>query len=295
MWRLPLCTPKVSPTISGVMVERRDQVRITCGLCEPARIRSTTFRMPLSTQAPFFNERGIGFPFRISKLLDSPIPHNHLLRAFVPARFVTAGRLAPGRYRIAAAGGLAFTTTVRMVHRIHRDAADVRPDSLPTRSPGFAQRDILMLDVAYLAHSRAALNRHAPHFAGGHAQLCELAFLGQELRERSGCARHLSAFAGAQFDVVNLRAQRNAANWQSVPGKNICFLTTRDHFPHFQSDRSDDVAFFSVQISQQSNVRRAIRIVFDLSNARRHAVLVALEIDHSVETFVTAATTSHRN
>src|SRR5713101_6988166 len=45
--------------MSGVMVERRDQVRITCGLCEPARIRSTTFRIPLSTQAPFFTERGI--------------------------------------------------------------------------------------------------------------------------------------------------------------------------------------------------------------------------------------------
>jgi len=45
------------------MVERRDQVRITCGLCEPARIRSTTFSMPLSIQAPFFTERGmIHFP-----------------------------------------------------------------------------------------------------------------------------------------------------------------------------------------------------------------------------------------
>src|SRR6266852_1441602 len=67
MWRLPLCTPNVNPTMSGVIVERRDQVRITCGRCEPARIRSTTFWMPLSTQAPFFTERGIGFLFRISK------------------------------------------------------------------------------------------------------------------------------------------------------------------------------------------------------------------------------------
>ena len=32
MWRLPLCTPKVNPTISGVIVERRDQVLIACGL-----------------------------------------------------------------------------------------------------------------------------------------------------------------------------------------------------------------------------------------------------------------------
>src|SRR6266404_6994796 len=70
-------TPNVSPTISGVMVERRDQVRITCGLCEPARIRSTTFRMPLSTQAPFFNERGIThfrLPILDCQFLKRPTP-----------------------------------------------------------------------------------------------------------------------------------------------------------------------------------------------------------------------------
>src|SRR5438270_9237998 len=64
MWRLPLCTPNVNPTMSGVMVERRDQVRITCGRCEPARIRSTVFRIPLSTQGPFLTERGM-FHFRL--------------------------------------------------------------------------------------------------------------------------------------------------------------------------------------------------------------------------------------
>src|SRR5438309_11224084 len=59
MCRLPLCTPNVMPTISGVIVERRDQVRITCGRCEPSRMRATAFCMPLSTQAPFFTGRGI--------------------------------------------------------------------------------------------------------------------------------------------------------------------------------------------------------------------------------------------
>src|SRR5438128_18754 len=64
MCRLPLCTPNVNPTMSGVIVERRDQVRITCGRCEPARMRSTVFRIPLSTQGPFLTERGM-FHFRL--------------------------------------------------------------------------------------------------------------------------------------------------------------------------------------------------------------------------------------
>src|SRR5438034_6499006 len=78
--------------------------------------------MPLSTQAPFFSERGMisfsifYFQFLIfesavalrrianrksqiknRQSLDSPISHDHFLRPFVPARLVAPRRLAPGR------------------------------------------------------------------------------------------------------------------------------------------------------------------------------------------------------
>src|SRR5882762_7115219 len=140
----------------------------------------------------------------MNQLLDSPISHDHLLRTLVPARLVAPRRLSPGRYRIAAARGLALAAAVRMVDRIHRHAAHVRPDSAPARAPGFTQRNIFMLDVAYLAHRRPALNRNASHFTRRHAQLRIRAFLGQQLRERSGRARHLPAFARTHLDVMNL-------------------------------------------------------------------------------------------
>src|SRR5215210_6539773 len=41
--RLPLCTPNVSPTKSGVIVERRDHVLIAGGRAPPCRTRSTVF------------------------------------------------------------------------------------------------------------------------------------------------------------------------------------------------------------------------------------------------------------
>src|SRR5207249_11305826 len=52
---------------SGVIVDRRDQVLITCGRWDPARTRSTILRMPLSIQGPFLTERGMALRFRISK------------------------------------------------------------------------------------------------------------------------------------------------------------------------------------------------------------------------------------
>src|SRR5205809_4665822 len=88
----------------------------------------------------------------------SSISDDHLLRALVLARFVTACWLAPGRDRIAATGSLAFTTAMRVVYGVHRHATHVRAKSLPTRSTRLAERNVFVLDIAHLAHSRATLN-----------------------------------------------------------------------------------------------------------------------------------------
>ena len=56
----PLWTWKVIPTNSGVIIERRDQVRITC--FDPAFTTFSIFRCRLgSTNGPFFSERAIYF------------------------------------------------------------------------------------------------------------------------------------------------------------------------------------------------------------------------------------------
>src|SRR5688572_18089144 len=59
MWRLPLWTPKVKPTMSGEIVERRDHVLIAGGFFPPSAIRCSVRTMLKSINGPFFNERGI--------------------------------------------------------------------------------------------------------------------------------------------------------------------------------------------------------------------------------------------
>src|SRR6516164_7644235 len=55
---LPLCTPMVKPTISGVIVERRDQVRTACFWRE-APIAAIFFSRWSSTKGPFLTERAM--------------------------------------------------------------------------------------------------------------------------------------------------------------------------------------------------------------------------------------------
>jgi hypothetical protein len=45
--------------MSGVIVDRRDQVLITGGRAPPERARSTAFVIPLSINGPFLTERAM--------------------------------------------------------------------------------------------------------------------------------------------------------------------------------------------------------------------------------------------
>src|SRR5205814_982686 len=97
-------------------------------------------------------------------LFNSPISDDHLFRTLVVARLISAGRLAPRGHRISPAGSFSFAASMWMVHRIHGHAAHMRANALPARAAGFTQRNVFVLDVAHLAHSRAAFDRHAPNF-----------------------------------------------------------------------------------------------------------------------------------
>src|ERR1044072_7483010 len=131
--------------------------------------------------------------YRSYFLFRPAILEDHHLRALVAARLVAACRLAPGRHRITSTGSLAFAAAVRVVHRVHRHAANLRTQTFPARTTGLTERNVLMLDIADLAHRGSANERHASHFARRHTQLCVTAFLRHELRKRTRGARHLSA------------------------------------------------------------------------------------------------------
>src|SRR5918998_2481265 len=155
MWRLPLWTAKVRPTKSGAMVERRDQVLIACGRLPLWRIRSTAFWMCPSMNGPFLTERDIESSSP-RNLLHSAVAHDHLLRALVVARLVAARRLAPRGDGVASARSLALAAAVRVIDRVHRDAANLRPQAVPARAARLAETHVLVLDVPDLPDRRVA-------------------------------------------------------------------------------------------------------------------------------------------
>ena len=118
---LPLCTASVWPMNSGRIVERRDHVRTTF-FSFFSFIASTFFIRWSSTNGPFASERPMCFRLSLLRLPR----HDPLIRALVVARLEAARRLAPRRHRMPSAASFAFAAAVRVIDRIHRDAAIVR-------------------------------------------------------------------------------------------------------------------------------------------------------------------------
>src|SRR3712207_6472081 len=101
---------------------------------------STFFIRWSSTKGPFFRLRGI-----------SLLPYSALLAGLAATDDLGVGglalaratlRLAPRGHRVATTRGLALATTVRVVDRVHDDAAHRGPPALPAHPAGLAPVDV---------------------------------------------------------------------------------------------------------------------------------------------------------
>src|ERR1700748_2016021 len=163
----PSCTAIVWPSIAGTIMERRDQVLMTV-LVPFSFCTSTFFIRWSSTKGPFLRLRGISgcsLPLVLAAAAaDQPVTGLVLMAG-------AAFRLTPRADRVATTGGLALTTTVRVVDRVHGDTADGRADALPAHAARPAPVDVRLLGVADLADRRAAARVDVADLARGEAQL----------------------------------------------------------------------------------------------------------------------------
>src|SRR5437773_1765661 len=138
------------------------------------------------------------------------------IRARIPARLETHGRLAPRRLRHATDGRLRLATAVRVVARRHHDATH---RGTPAHAPlvaGASDLLVLVFDVAELADRRAATHLHDADGARRQPDMRVLAFLRDQLRHAAGRAHHLRAAARLELDPVDRRAGRDVLEREAV-------------------------------------------------------------------------------
>src|SRR5215472_1025704 len=281
----PSCTAMVWPSMAGTIMDRRDHVLITV-LVPLSFCTSTFFIRWSSTKGPFFRLRGISgcsLPLVLAAAAaDHPV--TGLVRP--PG---TALRLAPGADRVATARALALATAERVIDRVHGHATHRRPLALPAVAARLAELDVALLGVADFADRRAALHADPPDLAGRHAQGRVAGLLGQQLDAGARRTRDLRAATGTQLDGVDDRAGRDRPQRQRVARLDVRAWTVLHPVALGQALGCEDVPLLAVHVVQQSDARRPVRVVLDVRDLGRNAVLVVSpEVDQPVGTLVPA-------
>src|SRR5690349_16596108 len=95
-----------------------------------------------------------------------PATDDEAVRPLVAVRLVALGRLAPGRDRMPAAGAAALAAAERVIDRVHRHAAVVRPPTHPAHPARLAVMLVHVVGVGDRADRRHALGAHDAQLAG---------------------------------------------------------------------------------------------------------------------------------
>ena len=211
------------------------------------------------------------------------------LGALVVAGLSALGGLAPGGHRVPAARGLALAAAVRVVHRVHGDAAVVRAAAQPALAARLAVGDVLVVEVAHLAHGGHAVHVDLAHLARGQLHLGVVAFLGHELGGPARAPHHLPALAVPQLDVVDHGARGDQLQGQAIAGQDVRAVAGEDGLPDLHALGPEDVALLAVRVVQEGEPGRAVRVVLDGRHLRGDVPLVAAEVHHAVAALVAPA------
>ena len=135
---------------------------------------------------------------------------------------VAHGRLAPGGNRRGSSdGGLALSSSVRMVAGVHYGASYMRSYAHVALSSCLTDVYILVVDVADLTDCSHALRGDITHLAGGKPYLYLRALPAHKLSHVSCRPDKLCALAGVKLDVVDKGTYRDADKGKGVAGLDV--------------------------------------------------------------------------
>jgi len=122
----------------------------------------------------------------------------------------------------------AFTTTVRVIDRIHSHTAVGRTLAQPASFAGLTVSNVLVIEVADLADGRHTIEAELANFTAWQLDQGDIAFFAEQLRRIARRTYQLSATAGIQLQVMERRAGRNQFNRQRIAGQNVGAFAGQD-------------------------------------------------------------------
>src|SRR5262249_47923175 len=150
------------------------------------------------------------------------------------------------------------------------------------RATGLANAYVLVVEVAHLTDGRHAIQMHQALLAGGQTHNRVIALFRHQLRLTTRATHDLTTAPLMQLDVVDHRAGWDIAERQRIADANLGLWSAHHTVADLEAVWRDDVAFLAIQVVQQGDARRTVRVILNREDIRRDAKLVALEIDQAI-------------
>ncbi len=182
-----------------------------------------------------------------------------------------------------------FTTTMRVIDRVHCNAANVRALATPYRTTSLAVVDIAVVRVGYCTDRSEAGTWNQTLFTRVEAQNGHALIATDELSVGASRTSDLTALTRLQLDVVNDRANRHGSERHCVARLHIDGIARDNLVANSKTLRCQDICQFAVFVTDQRDERGAVRIVFQTLDGADDVKLATLEVDETVRTLVTAA------
>src|SRR5258706_5170680 len=192
-------------------------------------------------------------------------------------------------HRMASTVAAAFTTTQRMVDRVHRLGTGVRANAAVAVAPGLAETDVDPVQVGELSDRRPAGAADTPHFARRQDNDRPLAFFRAQTSDAAGAAHQLAALPRVHLDIVNFQAGRHVRQRHRVADLGRGIDPAHHRRAHPQAVGAEDVRLGPIRVLDQRDEGRAVRVILDRLDARLDAVLKPLEVDDAIQLLIAAA------
>ena len=171
----PSCTAMVCPMMSGMIIDRRDQVLMT--FLVPFSFCASHLLLRVVVDEGTLLQAAWHLVITCSNQRFLPDLRRRTIRR--TARLVLVAGAASGLPhgdRVTATGGATLATTVRVVDRVHHHAADGRADALPPVAAGLAPVDVRLCSALptspTVARQRTSTMRISPDGNAGVASSC---------------------------------------------------------------------------------------------------------------------------
>ena len=186
-----------------------------------------------------------------------------------------------------------FTTTHRVINRVHNYTTVVRTTTHPARATGLTRAFESVVRVSYTTYSSLASTKNLTSFTRRQLDNAVVTFTRSQLCEVTSRANQEGALSWTKLDVVDNRTDRDILQRKRVTYFRSGFSARHQLVANFQSIGSDNVTFFTISVKQESDTSRAVRIILNRLYDCWNTIFLTFEVDETELSLVAATQVAH--